>query len=523
MNPAPPPAAPKLISVIDIGATAIRMEIAEIRTDGTTRRLDALTRPARLGKDTFTTGRLQRSTIEECVAIFKQFRQTLAEYGVNDVSAVRAVATSAVREAANRDAFLDRVYMATHIPVVCLEDVDLSRLTYLAVTDLLRRTRSPRPWNKLVVEVGGGSTEVLLMQRDQVTFSESYRLGSLRMRETLETYRTAPHRVRGILVQDIRRTVESMRAGMPPLKGVRDLIAVSGDVRFAASRLLPDWESEEIGALSPKQLREAAAQYAEQSADDLVKDYGLTYPEAETLGPALLTYSELVRILGLRRILVPKISLRTALELDLIPGHSATQDFRGQVLHAAEALGQRFHCDPKHARNVADLSLQLFHALGPEHQLGARHELLLEVAALLHECGLFVNNRSHHKHSQYLIMNSDLFGVTRDDLLTISLVARYHRRSPPMPDHPYYDTLPREARIVVQKLAALLRVADALDRVHRQRIREIEIESGDDRVTLTVHGVDDLTIERLALREKGRMFEEIFGKTIVLNQGRKVL
>ena len=511
----------RVVAVIDIGTSAIRMEIAELRPDGTARPLEALTRPASLGKDSFTLGHLQASTIEECVGILRQFRHTLNEYGVRDPSAVRAVATSAVREAENRDQFLDRVYMATGIPIQCLEDADLSRLAYIGIADLLNRARVPRPWNKLVVEVGGGSTEVLLMQADRVTFSETYRLGSLRMRETLLTYRSAPQRVRAILAQDIRRTIEEMQFAMPPLRGVKDLIATSGDARFAANQLEPGWDRAEFARLTPAALTQLAGNIVNQTPDDLVREYGLSYPEAETLGPALLTYAEIVRAFGIRRVLVPNISLRTSLELDLASNFSGTEDFRRQVRHSAMDYAKRFQCDLLHARHVSDLALRLFDALRSEHGMGSRHELLLECASLLHEAGNFVNSRSHHKHSYYLIAHSDLFGITREELEVIALVARYHRRSAPRATHLEYERLPRDHKLVVQKLAALLRVADALDRVHSARVQDLDIALDPGRITLTVHGAEDLTIERLALREKGGFFTQVYGREIQLNEGRR--
>ena len=133
-----------------------------------------------------------------------------------------------------------------------------------------------------------------------------------------------------------------------------------------------------------------------------------------------------------------------------------------------------------------------------------------------------MNSRSHHKHSMYLIQNSDLFGLAQDDIKLVALVARYHRRAMPLPTHPVYSALDRERRMVVQSLAALLRVADALDRSHSQRISEYTIAHGADRFTITVAGVDDLTIERVALREKADLFEAVFGLPVALERGAAV-
>lgn len=512
------PAAPRLVAVIDIGATAIRMEIAQVGPDGAPKILESLSQPAGLGKDTFTAGAIRRATIEECVGILRRFRKVMDEYGIRDPSAIRAIATSAVQEAANKDLFLDRVYIATQIPVECVEDIELSRLTYLAVRDLLARECGAKARNALVVEIGGGSTEVLLMQGGHVTFSETYRLGALRMRETLESGRAPAAQQRRTLAQDIHRTVEQMQHSLP-VRRVATMIAISGDVRRAATHLVPGWDAARIGVLTPRDLARFVEPLLSLDAEALMRRHRLPPVEAETIGPALLSYCEIARAFGVKRILVPKVNLRTALELEMSARPEWADEFRDQVRHSAAALADRYRVDRRHAAQVADIAIRLFRELQPLHGLGPRHEFLLEIAAQLHEVGLFINNRSHHKHSMYLILNSDLFGVTREDLQSIALIARYHRRSAPLPEHPIYGALPREQRLVVQKLSALLRVADALDRSHLQRVRDFSVERSDGRLTLTIRDVEDLTIERLAIREKGGLFEDIFGLMIDLDRG----
>ncbi len=514
------PAGPAIrrIAVLDIGATAIRIEAAEVDANGVTRTLDNLSLPVALGKDTFSTGRLRPETIEDCVDKLRRFREFLRDYDLGDPGSVRAIATSAVREAENREQFLNRVLIATGFRVECPEDVELSRLAYLAVRDLLEREGAPHPWNALVIEVGGGSTELLLIQDDRVTFSESYRLGALRLRETVEAREAAPSQVRSLLARDIQRALVQLRHDLP--ERVPDtLIAMSGDVRFAAARLLPQWDRLELGRLNPRAFIQFGERILAMSTADIVRKYGVPYAEAETLGVALQIYAQIARLFSIREIWVPKTHLRTGLEVELATRTLWTSDFSQQVENAARLLGAKFRIEPRHAEHVATLCDRLFAALRDEHGLDARHGLLLRVAALLHEAGRFINSRNHHKHSMYLIQNSDLFGLTQADIELVALVARYHRRSMPLPTHPLYDALSRERRLIVQALAALLRVADALDRGHTQRVRDLEVASERDRLTITVAGVDDLAVERAALCDKGDLFEAVYGRPIVLERG----
>lgn len=507
------------VAVIDIGASAIRLRVAEIGPDGAVRNLESLQHAVHLGKDTFTLGSIQRPTVEECVKILKGFRRIMEEYGITRDDQIRAVATSAVREAENRESFLDRLYMSTRINVEAIEGAEENRLTYIAVHDALRGEADLKHGDVLIVDFGGGSTELLLVQDGRVTFASSYRLGSLRIRETLETYRAPADRVRALLDQHIRRSIDQVHRGVP-VKKVDHLVAVSGDAQFAASLLSPNWAHIRMDHLDLKSFSSLADKIGTVAVDELVRKYRIPYQEAETVGAALLCYAQLARVFQVKNVLVPKCSLRDGLLAEIATRGTWTEDFTTQAIHSAMTLGQKYSFDERHAQQVASLSAQLFRELQPEHQLDQRFELLLKIAALLHEIGGFVNDRSHHKHSMYLILNSDLFGLTRRDITLIALVARYHRRAMPRPYHEQYTLLDRDGRLAVTKMAAILRVADALDRNHLQQVRDLSFSREKGQFVITVRDVQDLTIERLALKEKGNMFEEVYGLKIVLRSGR---
>lgn len=512
-SPESAPGATRTAAVIDVGSTAIRMEIAELSPDGGIRTLESLQQPVQLGRDTFTTGRIQQSTIEECVKILKGFRRVMAEYGVTDPAQIRAVATSSVRESANRETFLDRVYMATRINVEAIDEAEETRLTYMAVQELLEHDPALKKDDALVIEVGGGDTELLLIQDGFVTYSNTFRLGTLRMRQTLGTQQTSPQRALATLTKQIQLSADQIHRSVPVPKAPR-IVMMSGDARFAASQLASDWPSSRLARLDPKTFIAFARKIAAQSPDDLVRQYRLNYPEAEALGPALLSFAQLARVFSAEELLVPKTSLRHGLLKELITGNTWTPEFMAQVEHSAIALGVKYAFDERHARQVADLSARLYRALQSDHMLPPRYELILRIAALLHEIGLFVNNRSHHKHSMYLIMNSDLFGLSHEDMLIIAMIARYHRRATPQPYHEGFIGLHRDARLVVSKLAAILRVADALDRNHMQQVRDIRFTREEGRFIVWVRDVEDLTLERVALKEKGSLFEEVYGLSV---------
>jgi len=505
----------KTVAVIDIGTTSIRMAIAEIKTDGSVRTLDKLAQAVHLGRDTFTSGSIGKKTIEECVRILKSYRQILAEYRITQSDQIRVVATSAVREATNRLAFIDRIFSATGFQVEPIDEAEANRITYLSIQPILNAepelTRSPA----VITEVGGGNTEVLVVQGIDVLFAQTYRLGSIRLREMLEVYRTPRYKLRHIMLSQIQRTVEEVVQNVPA-ESTAELIALGGDVRFAASQLLPSWTPETLGRIPLDAFADFTDRMLSLSEDELVQKNHLTYPDAETLGPSLLAYLELARALKVEQILVTNVNLRDGLLHEFALDGQWTEDFNKQIIRSALVLGRKFGFDEDHAAHVAELSRAIFRQMQDEHELGPRYELILYVAALLHEIGLFIGTASYHKHSMYLIRHSELFGLSKNDLLLVSLVARYHRRASPKSNHEGYAMLDREHRIAVCKLAAILRIADALDHSHSGRVGDVKCRREKSRLVITARNVDDLSLEQLALQQKGPLFEEIFGLQVLL-------
>jgi exopolyphosphatase/guanosine-5'-triphosphate,3'-diphosphate pyrophosphatase len=506
---------PNLVGAIDIGSNSIRMLIAQVLADGQIETLESLQRPVRLGQDTFRRERLSSETMRAAVAILRDFRRLLDSYGVRQI---RTVATSAVREARNSDTFLDRILMATGLDVAVIDTSEESRLMVAAVRQAAGRAISSRMRRTLVAEVGGGSTLLTLLHRGEIESSLSLRLGAIRLQESLGTSYETPARSAGMLRERIASDIASLQNTVH-LEGISTLVAVGDDARFMAERVGSPL-GEGLHAIPADEFSKQTARCASLSADDLVRQYGLPYSEAETLVPALLIYEALIGVTRARRVIVADVSMRDGLLLDVVRSATGQEDLSltEGVLHSAAAVAEKYRVDTRHARHVADIALRLFDDMAADHGLSRRHRLLLETAAMLHEAGSYVSNRAHHKHSYYLIANSEIFGLTRNELDIVAQVARYHRQAMPKPTHLPYMALPREQRMVISKLAALLRVADALDQGHQQRVRDFRCRRSDEELTLQVAASGDLILEAKSLEAKGDLFEDIYGLRVRLEE-----
>ena len=234
--------------------------------------------------------------------------------------------------------------------------------------------------------------------------------------------------------------------------------------------------------------------------------------------PAALVYEKLCRLSGLEEILVPHVGVREGVLFDLgedLTGQRSPEDFHEQeVRSAAVNLGRRFFFDEAHALQVAKLAFAIFDSLPSVHGLCEGDRRLLLAAALLHDVGQYISYKKHHKHSMYLIAESELPGIEPEKLLVVAHVARYHRKGEPSPEHESFASLAPADRKKVEKLSALLRIADALDREHGQKVTEMSVQRAGGEVLLHLKGTSDLLLELWFLKRKAAYFTRLFGLTI---------
>ena len=516
-NPAPDTApATKTVAAIDIGANALRMVIAQVTPNGRFEVLERFQRAVRLGQDSFRLGRLGGQSMRAAVGVVRDYWERLRLYNVEKI---RAVATSAVREAVNADTLLDRIFMATGLQVEVIDTTEESRLIVSAVCDAMGEVLDANRGDTLIADVGGGSTLLTLLHDGKIVTSHSLRLGSVRLQELLPTSEDNPKRRAELFRQQIQKEASSMDRFFS-LEKIESFVAVGGDARFAARQIGESTAQPDIHVIGRESFDGLVNRCVRHGVAELAKRHGIPFAEAETINPALLIYQILLHQTQADRMLVSQISMRDGLLLELAREVTGAEDeaIQQSVIQSAMVIARKYHADLQHSRAVADLAVRLFDELQADHALGPRHRLLLRVAGLLHEIGGFISNQSHHKHGYYLIMNSEVFGLSRDELQIVAHVARYHRRSPPKPSHVEYMALPRQTRVVINKLAAILRVADALVREHLQQVRDLQFERVGDDLIAHVHGVSDLLMEQTAVAAKGDLFEDIYGMKVRLEE-----
>jgi len=506
-----------LTAILEIGSTGIRLNVAEINSAGGWQVLERAVRPVALGRDVFTSGVLSRESMLECLSVLQNYRELLSGWAIAGDN-IHIIATSALRVARNRDVFIDRVRQETGFNLLIIEGIEENRLMYLAVRFALKQDL-PLFWraNSMIIEIGGGSTEIMLLRRGQMVAAHSLKMGTIIIDQHSRHGLGAGIFYERYLNENIRNTMGFLNMELD-LAHVRTMVAAGNDARIAA-----DMAGKELNENCRIIKREDFIRFTEKlrnySIEDCIREFQISYAEAEGLIPGLLVLKLFLERTGAANVAVPLVSIRDGYLVDLASGvDSSLQDeFFSQIIASAVNLGRKFHFDEAHGCHVAHHCMTLFDALVKEHGMNRRHRIMLETAAILHDVGTYIKASGHQKHGQYIIANSEIFGLHNDELEIIANVINYHRGDPPSQQDIEYITLQREERILVLKMASILRVADALDRGHTQQIKKITVERRLETVVLHVDKAYDLSLEMMGIEEKGGMFQDVFGYKVILS------
>jgi exopolyphosphatase / guanosine-5'-triphosphate,3'-diphosphate pyrophosphatase len=351
--------APKVVAVIEIGSTGIRLVVAEIDGAGGYKVLDRAGKQSRIGRDVFATGMVSREAVRECMAVLASFRELIRGYGIAPKDA-SVIATSALREAQNRDTFVDRVALQTGFVVTIVEDIEENHLMYLGVQHVLQDERKLlSKSNALILEVGGGSTEIMLLRRGRMAGAHSLRIGTVRIDEQVRGAGVSRAYLHQYLEDNVRTACDHLDAELP-LESVKTFIVIGSDARLAASRISPRGApadgGEDYSVIERADFIAFADEAAGMSPEDCVAKLRVPWADAEGIGYSLTIERLFLERTGADSVVVPNVSIREGLLLQasLGPDAGIETEMRAQVVASAASLGRKFHYDEAHSRHVAD-------------------------------------------------------------------------------------------------------------------------------------------------------------------------
>lgn len=501
------------IAAIDVGSNAMRMAVARVNGNKELDMLESIREPVRLGQDVFTNGNIGEETLERSLEAFSTFKKLMEKH---DVKWRKAVGTSATREAQNKDLFIDRIAMQSGIEIQVIDSQEEARLIHLAVASKINLK------NKLamLVDIGGGSVEITLTEGENMLLTESFNMGTVRLLQVLGGKKQGTKHFNQLVQQYVDATHRRLKKELGNEKidvcaGTGGNIECLGDLR---KQLL---EKENRSVVKLDEMDAILKKLQNMSYEERVKDLGLRPDRADVIVPASIVLQKIMKQAGVDEIVIPDVGLKDGLLLDIVQEmyEDKTKLSRAHVVSSAMLLGRKFSFDEPHAAAVAKFAVKLFDETQFLHNLDRENRLLLEVAALLHDIGQFVDVAGHHKHSYYLLMASPLSGLSKTQKAIVANVARYHRKSAPKPHHENFKELSSRDRMAASKLAALLRCADSMDKEHGNKVSDFTVEYKKPKLKLSLEGEGDMLLEKWALANKAApFFEEVFSARLVLDE-----
>jgi len=504
------------LGILDIGTNSIHMILVNIKQDLNIEVLDRAKEFVRLGEQTFLEGKLSDSAMERGVAALNRFKK-LAE--LRGIQKIKAVATSAVREAVNGGDFVDLIAQKTGIKVKVITGQEEARLIYLAVKNSIPLAETP----SVIVDIGGGSVEIVVASAKGVHLAWSVKLGTLRLKG--QFIRGDPpskkelHRLQTHLENVLEPILEKIRS-----YSVKTLVGTSGTILNLGAMAYLQENSASLDRLhncrlKAKNFTELHERLVKSDSKARIKIRGLDPQRNDLIIPGSLVLTYIMNKIGVDEVILCEEAIREGMVYDYAPKHRHKIELESEVpdLRMRSVLQLAKKCDYRveHAQHVTGIALSMFDQTRRLHRMGPAERELLHYAGLLHDIGYHISYKKHHRHTYYLIKNGDLNGFEEREVEILANVGRYHCRSFPKKSHENWSRLSPHDRKTVRVLSALLRVADGLDRSHFSVVKEVRCRLNGKTAKFQIRAKGDPELEVWAAEKKKDLFEKVFDKQVI--------
>jgi exopolyphosphatase/guanosine-5'-triphosphate,3'-diphosphate pyrophosphatase len=498
------------ISAIDVGSNAMRMVIGEVDEARQVHPLENIRLPVRLGQDVFSKGYLEEKTIQQTEEVFLRFKQMAEDYNVQEL---RTVATSAAREAANSDLLVDRVFQTSGIEIKIISGEEEARLIHLAVAHILNLKNK----RTLLIDIGGGSVEVTISTGQNIISTDSYNMGTVRLLEKLNGSKS-----KHPLGDLVREYAEAARYRIERDLGdekVQICAGTGGNVEEIGRLRQKLFKAESDRFITLEELEELIERLEKMTYTQRMRKLKLRADRADVILPASIVLHLIASEAKVKQIMIPNVGLKDGILQDIAEdlSKSLRPQRREQAWESALHMGRKYQFNESHARLTSMLAARLFEQSKSLHKLDESNLLLLEIAALLHDIGHFINAVDHDQHGYYLLNATPLIGLSQREQKIVANLVRYHRRQSPSTDDENFKALPQKDRLIVIKLSALLRLADSLDISHTGNVTDVTLKEEGSAWKLRLSGKRDQLLVNWAFEKRKSQFREVFGANLEMD------
>ena len=494
---------PFLASIINIGAYSVTLDIFQITREGRKEILEHLDQNVNIEPDVFKQGLISLKNISLLCNIMREFRQKMREY---DVKFYRAIVTCEVREAENCDVLVSRVKTSSGLDIELLSPVEEERLLYLLVREQLSEKYKFEKINTFSFAIGSSALLLMASEKGRLKFCESIPLSSIRSINKHEDSRITCNRIQHLL--------ELLNVGKYSYdKNILCVLTGMGDNIRTLVDIGKKWDSHGFIELNRQQLSYRLRKILRFSARQLADKYNI----AETLAPKLKLCGNIIKVLtrlfGFGKIIFPPFAIKEAIIADMV--RENFESFEEDIVAVAESIGEKYHYDAGHARNVSVNCLKIFDKLHKKYDLNKRSRLLLHLAANLHDIGSSVSLDHHHNHSYYLVRNLQLPGITEKEQLIVAAVSRCLKKRLSC-RHPDCASLNRRETETINKLTSILLIGNTLDHFRSEDFKDISVHLHKNNFIVRIPNCPEDLIEQINMDAGSSLFHETFGLKIKL-------
>ncbi|MGN1204906.1 MAG: exopolyphosphatase [Lachnospiraceae bacterium] len=511
----------KLFAAIDVGSYELSMKIFEFTEKNGMREIDHIRHKIDLGSETYSTGKLSYEKVDELCRVLKEYRDIFTGYKVDDY---KAYGTSAIREMENRDIVIEQIMQRTGIRIEVLSNSEQRFLNYKSVAAKGEAFNRLLDKGTLILDIGGGSIQISLFDKGTLNTTQNLRLGVLRLRERLGHINTSPSRMEELIEELDDAQLSVFYKLYLKDKSIANIILV--DDYLSPWLKKPAQNQETGGYVTAEQCGEFVQSMRQKSTGEIASALGISEENAKLVFISAIFVNRMLNMTGAELVWVPGATLCDGIAYEygqnrklVVNGH----DFEKDILDCAMQISKRYMGSRKRAETLESLAMNIFDSTKKLHGLGKRERLYLQLAALLHDCGKYISMVNMGECSYQIIMATEIIGLSHREREMVAYIVRFNHD-----DFLYYDELSKNfsldmaSYLTVAKLTAILRIANGLDRSHKQKFKNVKVTLKDRELVLTVDTREDISLEKGLFADRARFFEEVFNVQPVIRQKRSL-
>lgn len=509
----------KTFAAIDVGSFELSMKVFEISAKAGMREIDHIRRRIDLGTDTYATGKMAYERVDELCRYLNEYVQIMKTYKVSEY---KAYGTSAIRETENTIIILDQIRQRTGISIDVLSNSEQRFLDYKSIAFKGEAFNKFIEKGTAIVDIGGGSIQISLFDKDTLVATQNMRLGVLRLRDVLNHLNAGSRQYRSLIEEMADSQLTVFKKLYLKDRRINNIIIVDD---YISALVQKKFFSEKVGEyVGVKSFGKFIEMFRGKTPQELTRLLDMPEDSIELLYISFFLLRRIIAAMDAELLWAPGVTLCDGIAYEyaqnnkvILPAH----DFEQDIIACAQNISKRYMGSRKRSETLEKIAMTIFDSMKRVHGLGKRERLLLQIATLLHDCGKYISMVNLGECSYSIIMATEIIGLSHVEREIVANIVKYNHM-----EFEYYDevgrvsTLDRESYLKIAKLTAILKVANGLDRSHKQKFKDVKTLLRENVLTITVDTNEDISLEKGMFNNRADFFEEVYSVRPVIKQKR---